>query len=352
MTIIYIVSPKSFTGGPESLHQLGKSLLDSGLDARIYYTNGYQRFNYKFDNQEVSPRLQAYGIPSVEKILDDEDNILVVPEVYVGLFNQFKNIRKCIWWLSLEYYFHSFPEYTVQHSKKLRYVKPILRPLYHIYLDMRNHVNQYTHLTPINQHNIYHMYNCESVRQYLSKIGICENNMIYLCGPIEEIYFTQPASSNTREDIVLYNPKKGIEFTKKILKAAEGKLKNVKFIPIQNMNAHEIVNIMDKSKVYMDFGYFPGPERIPREAVIRGCCIITSRTGCAGNSVDVPIPERFKIEAIDENITEIIDRINELICQYDILASEYEEYKYKVELQKDRFKDGTGVFLKHYCLEP
>jgi len=35
-----------------------------------------------------------------------------------------------------------------------------------------------------------------------------------------------------KKDIVAYNPKKGIEITKKIIK----KCKNINFIPIENMN--------------------------------------------------------------------------------------------------------------------
>ena len=350
MPIIYIVSPKSFTGGPESLHQLGSYFIERGLDVRIYYANGYQRFNRKFHSSKISPRLQAYEVPYTENILDSPDNILIVPEVYVGLLSQYKYIKKCIWWLSLEYYFNSVPEYVVKHSKYPKILKLILISLYHEYLKIRNNVNQYAHLIPVNQEDIFHMYNCDSVRQYLLNMGVCESNMVYLCGPIEEIYFTHQSTLQSRENIVLYNPRKGFEFTKKIIKHGKNQLINVEFIPIQNMNAKEIVNIMDKSKVYMDFGYFPGPERIPREAVTRGCCIITSKTGCAGNSIDVPIPDEFKFETIDENIQDIISMLDELVRNYDTNYSKYDTYRAKVMSQKELFVTGVDVFMRFFNL--
>jgi len=43
-------------------------------------------------------------------------------------------------------------------------------------------------------------------------------------------------------------------------------------------------------KLYVDFGKHPGKDRMPREAAVHGCCIITGRRGAAGNPFDIPIP--------------------------------------------------------------
>ena len=47
------------------------------------------------------------------------------------------------------------------------------------------------------------------------------------------------------------------------------------------MTPEQVVDLMSESKVYIDFGNHPGKDRIPREAVINGCCVITGVRGSA-----------------------------------------------------------------------
>lgn len=53
---------------------------------------------------------------------------------------------------------------------------------------------------------------------------------------------------------------------------------------------------MSKSKVYIDFGNHPGKDRIPREAAISGCIVITGKRGAAAFAEDVCIPETYKFD--------------------------------------------------------
>ncbi len=38
---------------------------------------------------------------------------------------------------------------------------------------------------------------------------------------------------------------------------------------------------MRKAKLYIDFGYHPGKERMPREACLLDCCLIIGKDGSA-----------------------------------------------------------------------
>src|SRR5690606_35158466 len=128
-------------------------------------------------------------------------------------------------------------------------------------------------------------------------------NMLYLCGPIGEEYFEQ--DTKRKKNIIAYNPAKGFEFTSQIIKESEKRGLDIKFVPIKNLDTQDVIKLLSEAKVYIDFGYFPGPERIPREAVTLNVNIITSLSGSANNDIDVPIPRDYKFEL--SNINENLD---------------------------------------------
>ena len=94
--------------------------------------------------------------------------------------------------------------------------------------------------------------------------------------------------SSKKEDIVLYNPKKGMEFTQKLISAAP----DIKWVPLQGMSREQLIEVLKKAKIYIDFGYHPGKDRLPRECVMNGWCVITGMRGAAAFFGDVAIPEK------------------------------------------------------------
>ena len=106
-TKVFAACPANIaTGGPELLHQLAYNLRNVlSIDAKMLY--------YKFNSTKylnpVHPDYTAYNVPWVLDLSDDEDykrNILIVPEVYDGclLLKKYSNIRKSIWFLSVDNY--------------------------------------------------------------------------------------------------------------------------------------------------------------------------------------------------------------------------------------------------------
>ena len=58
----------------------------------------------------------------------------------------------------------------------------------------------------------------------------------------------------------------------------------INLIPLINFNKKEIINFLSKSKIYIDFGFHPGQDQMPREAAILKNCIITNKEGSAYQS--------------------------------------------------------------------
>ena len=100
---------------------------------------------------------------------------------------------------------------------------------------------------------------------------------------------------------------------------------DIKWIPIIRLRADQVALLMCIAKVYIDFGPHPGKDRIPREAAVCGCCIITNREGSAEYSEDVGIPEEYKLFDM-LNYDKVLDTIYDLIDNYDERVKEYEAY--------------------------
>ena len=95
---------------------------------------------------------------------------------------------------------------------------------------------------------------------------------------------------------------------------------------------------MSSAKVYVDFGGHPGKDRLPREAALCGCCIITGLRGSAANEVDVPIPARFKLDDEQADPRQLIDMIAKLMMSHEESTREFEEYRVAIREEKRKFQ--------------
>ena len=66
----------------------------------------------------------------------------------------------------------------------------------------------------------------------------------------------------------------------------------------------------------MDFGYHPGQDHMPREAVILKNCIITNKEGSALFYKDVPIEQSFKYRECYTNLNRIRKKIKLIFENY------------------------------------
>lgn len=323
---IYVICPaNNKTGGTELLHQLVYQLNKIGRTAYIaYYMEG------KCDKNNPTPtEFKKYvgNVCTVSQIEDSKENLIVFPEVCIGKQRRFKNIQKCVWWLSVDNYNAMLGR--VNRLKKYG----LLSFLKHLWL------NDYISQKDIEKIDV-HLYQSYFAADFLSKKGIKEENMYYLSDYINDIYMNG-FSTEDRENIVIYNPKKGFKFTQKLIK--EGT--DIKWVPIQNMTNKQVLELMSRAKVYIDFGNHPGKDRIPRETAMAGCCVITNRTGSAGYKQDVPIKDCYKFEDTDDNITDIIVKIREVLEGYEVHINEFSSYRDFISNEKEKFEnDVKNIF--------
>lgn len=320
-TVVYIIAPPAFaTGGPEVLHQLAYNIKKIfGIRAKMFYLPS--------DHPDpVHPAYLEYNVDYVREIEDREENVLIIPEVYPNVIAKYKNIRMAIWWLSVDNYYLSI---------KPRKKNIIGRFLSRLYSD------DGLVFSKKNKNLKYHLAQSNYAIHHLKEKGIEE--VEYLSDYLNDSYLNIETDYSKKENIVVYNPKKGYEFTKEIIDNA----KDVVFKPVENMSREEVLKLLQKSKIYIDFGNHPGKDRIPREAAIAGCCVITGKRGSAKFAEDVPIPSDYKFEDVKDSIPLIADKIRYCLLNYDDEIKRFDGYIKIIRNEKKRFQsDLIKVFSK------
>lgn len=325
-TIVYVACPAyNKTGGTELAHQLVYALNQNGVNSFILY------YDYQEGGNSINPEFKKYvsEFCTINRVQDVADNVLVAPEINIDLLDTFKKIQKCVWWMSIDNYL------------KRDGIKNAAR--YFGYLKAARYVVKGT--VTLHKHKlsneILHLYQSEYARQYLLKKGI--TNTHRLSDYINELYLEKPFEINEKDkNYILYNPKKGAEFTKLLKEAAP----DLSWKPIQNMTTEEVRNLLRKSKLYIDFGNHPGKDRFPREAAISGCCVITDKRGSAQYFEDIPIPDEYKFEDKRENIPEILNRIRDCLDNYDRTIKDFEAYRQFIRNEYQTFiKDTIDIFI-------
>lgn len=114
---------------------------------------------------------------------------------------------------------------------------------------------------------------------------------------------------------------------------------------MQNMTLKEVANCMRRAKVYIDFGYHPGKEKMPREACLLDCCMIVGKDGSAKYKEDMPILDEYHFEKEEKYIPEIIAKIYDCLEHYPLKIKDFSPYKELLLKEKETFKaDVKKVF--------
>lgn len=325
---IYVICPAEYkTGGTELLHQLVYTLNENGLKAYITY------FNINRDKEPINESFKKYVsiYKSLDDIIDSKNNIIVLPEIKVDLLKKFKNAKTILWWLSVDNYLKT---YNAKYAFKFNKIKGVL--WYIKNFQWRYRIDKINNLADYNLAQSYY------AKDFLRKNKF--KNIGYLSDYIGDIYLNQDCiEEKDRRDTILYNPKKGMKFTKKLIEYAP----QLNWVPIVNMTNEEVVELLKTSKVYIDFGNHPGKDRFPREAAYCGCCIITSKFGSANYFEDVKIKDSYKFDGLEKNIPSIIRTIEDCLEDFEKHQKEFEVYRNMIKDEKSSFeKDVRELFLK------
>lgn len=309
----FIVCPAYVvTGGTELLHQLSLQLSTRGVENYMLYTDV---------KQGIPPTPDAfmkYNVKYTTYFVDHRTSVLIVPETLIEMTDQCKKGKKVIWWLSADNYLSSYSD-EIRRQDKLDI------------FGLRENTD------------ILHFAQSRYAAEFIKKqFAVREPYLLgdYISDVIQNTAI-QYNGSLPRENICLYNPRKGEENLRDIRDRCR---QDIQWIPLQGLQPDEMAMLMCRAKVYIDFGSHRGKDRIPREAAVCGCCIITNKEGSAMYAEDVGIPEKYKIaNMMDYDGT--LRVIYDLVDNYSERIVEYEGYVASILGEKARFEKETAAML-------
>lgn len=333
---IYIYCPAaSYTGGPTLAHQLCRCLRDNGVDALMWYDcNPIKRFYVN----PVHNRYKVYNNPYVKYPPKDLPSVSIIAlESNVSILCNYNKAKRYVWWMSVDNYYLNMC--SAWDSFKNRLGK------YHPSIEHGKDLENRKEYSVIKEDDVTHLVQSEYARLFLKSKQVQESKIYDLGDYLEDEVFTNVKNhrdTNRSSNIVLYNPKKGIEFTNRLIKAAP----EIEWIPLLNMTKKQVTQFLLSSKLYIDFGNHPGKDRFPREAVTCGCCIITGKRGAAANDIDIPIPEKYKFDESNTSVEKILGQIKMILNEYDKCIADFEKYKVSIAREKEEFERQALVIFK------
>lgn len=315
--MIYIFSPAyQVSGGPEALQQMCYYLRSIGKDAVVVF------YNYEEGRNPMPERYKIYGNEWIlaKDVEDKTENAVVVPERRPFYLNHYKKAKRYIWWLSKDnFIFEKAPL-----SKKIKYA---IKKLLHIDV-----VSLDTRYCNFDLEDVTHLCGSKYAYEYVKK-DLKQKDVHYCVEPIS-LEFLQMGPCSViegRNDVVLYNPSKPSALMDKLLE--RGKFN---YVPLKGYTPEGLATLYKTSKLYVDFGAFPGPERIPKEMVYFGGQILVGFQNAAMNDFDVAIPEKFKIKNL-EDVDFVEIKISSMLNLYSVNSVDFIPFMQKVDGIEEKF---------------
>ena len=289
---VYVFCPGNIkTGGPESLHQLASQLISLGVQTYMVYT----KINDDLFNPEdpVHDDYKKYHVPYTFDLENFERNIKIIPETITSELYAGKKLRRVLWWMSVNNYFKNIIKIFELFLKK-----PFIRPISNFFTFFDEGAN------------VEHWFKSEYARQFLELNGVPAEKLHHVESYMSQTFLSRAAhiDLSAKKNLVAFNPRKGFENTRQLI----GLAPDVEWRPIDNMTPEQVQELLASAKIYIDFGEHPGKDRLPREAILSGCVVITGRRGAAANDVDYNIPAEFKFDEQTTSPLQVIEKIHEV----------------------------------------
>lgn len=310
---IYILCPtKRVTGGVELAHQLCCALNTlTEIEAKMWYTDiDDTRLETLVVNEKAPVEYALYHTECISdySVVDKTENIVVIPEGLTGYIDLVDKARIVLWWMSVDNYISSTNE---------------------------------ANLDTIKNKVVLHLYQSYYSKDYVEK-KITGARGIFLSDYINDEHGKFILPTEFRRNMALYNPWKGYSEIKPLI----DKTKWIEWVPLIGMEREKMILVMQMAKIYVDFGNHPGKDRIPREAAVNGCCVITNKKGSAAFSEDVPIPEDYKFTEPNDMLDEIEALLRDICDNFDVHKKDFDNYRKTIKSEKEKFNNDVLRFVE------
>lgn len=311
--LVVLCPSDNVTGGPEALHQLVATARSLGVDASLLY--------YPTPRLTVNPAYAHYDVDVIGRIADQVGVVVVANETALDYVPTSPTLAQwALWWLSVDNLFTMLRMQVTTPKNDPDQVRWLCSP-----------TSRLVHLTQ-----------SQYAREFLHARG---TRSLMLTDYLSDAFVrdAEQRREQPKKDVVLYNPRKGMQITQRLIDGARGELE---FVPITGLDAAGVAELLGSARLYVDFGEHPGRDRLPREAALSGCCVITGRRGAAANRVDIPLPDRFKLDEHSPTfVSDFLELASATLRDFDRVTAELDDYRAVIAGQHDAFVGETSAFL-------
>ena len=281
MKTVILIPLGSRTGGPEALHQLSDALLQQGHDAVVWYVlpsdidvikDLYSRGQLTTETiLDIGHRpsdideYKAYKTVTEPHIQLSKDMCFVIPEVYIELVKYFDFCKNLVWWLSVDNAFG----YLANGQVNLNYLR---------------------------KNNCFHGYQSNYAKNFIDAINLAQSYPLSDHTPV----FEANTPARPKNSVSINAGGKVIFDVEKLAEEIQ-KSCGCDVYLLRNMPRKQVYESLESSKLYIDLANFPGKDRMPREAMLRGACVFVTSSG-AGHSNDFELPKEFIFDVNDIDI--------------------------------------------------
>lgn len=270
--------PTLTSGGPEAIHQAAQAFNAVGLASDIAYWGNGGTVSVQGDQlvcrpPSQNPCLDVYAqyepVPCRGLALR-ERHLVVLPEMLAGQFATYKRATVAIWWLSVD---------NALQTTNLMARRALLA-----------------------DRTLLHFHQSAYAEDYLRQAGVTSSPLGDFTTP--EFTEHEPTAPNSGPGIA-YNPAKGADLAAGFFAAHPEHVP----VPVRGMSRGETAELFRRTSIYVDFGHFPGKDRMPREAAVSGAVVFLRNLGSGRFHADFPVPDFFRFTEDDVTSGDLARRI-------------------------------------------
>lgn len=285
---VVLLCPTALSGGPEAIHQMSYALNSIGVDCYVAYYGQAHRLRYVGDRliceppacEPVMNQYAQYQPRVAAEIPLDANTLMVLPEPLATRHSTFTSCGVAIWWLSVDNALKGQPELA----------DPITRASF------------------FEERRVHHLYQSVYAREFLREAGAVK---LYDIGDFTSDTFTVgPAPRQATTPAASYNAAKGSD----VAQAFFAQNADLPSLPLRGYTKTQLREIFSSHMFYIDFGHFPGKDRLPREAAAAGSIVFLHRKGSGAFYDDFPVPDWFKFDAEDIESGELARRLQAVVA--------------------------------------
>lgn len=301
---------------------------------------GEEAFVVPLPGTEGRPRHEAfeqYDAPEALAPRDVPQSRIIAPETGLVHLRRFRAAQLYCWWLSID-------KATPYREERRRFdtwapdgrlVAPSLprrarAALRHTALHLRGDYRQLSHLR--------HLAQSEYARAFLYVRANLLATMVSDYTPLDGLSEADlPGGRST----VTYNPEKaGAAFA-----ALRRRMPDINFVALEGMKRSQVVSALRRSAVYLDLGYHPGKDRMPREAALCGAVTVVARRGSGAFAADVPIPWEHKVSPEGDFIGNAERVLRRVLHDPDDARRHQQHYRDVIRAEQATFTDEVRAAL-------